>query len=123
MSTNRLVTTNNTLNWDALREEKFGGAMLTGSTADSVGAISVEAKAPCSRISYKSWEENFRAAVYFIGEGTSDPFSGGAGRMALAMHIQDIPNFIALLQKTYDGMSELDKEVKEAYDIIKKASM
>ena len=72
MSTNRLVTTNNTLNWDALREEKFGGAMLTGSTADSVGAISVEAKAPCGRISYKSWEENFRAAMYFIGEGTSD---------------------------------------------------
>ena len=123
MRTNRFVTTNNTLNWDALREEKFGGAMLTGSTAGSVGAISVEAKASCSRISYKSWEENFRANVYFTGKGVSDPFVGGSDRMLLTMHMQDIPNLIALLQKTYDGMSALDKEVKEAYDIIKKASV
>lgn len=123
MSTNRFVTTNNTLNRDALREEKFGGAILTGATAASVGAISVESIASTPCLTYKSWEENFRANMYFTGKGVSDPFSGGSDRMLLTMHMQDIPNFIALLQKTYDGMSALDREVKEAYDIIKKASM
>lgn len=122
MSTNRFVTTNNTLNRDALREEKFGGAILTGATAASVGAISVESTVSTPFLTYKSWEENFRANMYFTGKGASDPFTSGSGRMLLTIHMQDIPNLIALLQKTYDGMSALDKEVKEAYDIIKKAS-
>ena len=123
MSTNRFVTTNNTLNRGLLREEKFGGAMLTGSTAERVGAISVESKTNTPCLTYKAWEENLGIAVYFTGKRVNDPFSCTNDRIAFEMYMQDIPNFIALLQKTYDGMSVLDKEVKEAYDIIKKASM
>lgn len=124
MSTNRFVTTNNTLNRDALREEKFGGAILTGATAASVGAISVESIANTPCLTYKTWEENLSIAVFFTGDGEYyDPFTGKGDRVSRKMNMRDIPNFIALLQKTYDGMSALDKEVKEAYEIIKKASM
>lgn len=123
MSTNRFVTTNNTLNRDALREEKFGGAMLTGATAASVGAVSVESMANTPCLTYKTWEENLSIAMHFLSDSDYDPFTAKTGRVSLKMNMRDIPNFIALLQKTYDGMSALDKEVKEAYEIIKKASM
>ena len=122
MSTNRFVTTNNTLNRDALREEKFGGAILTGATAASVGAISVESTVSTPCLTYKTWEEKLSIAMHFTGDDEYDPFTGKGARVSRKMHMRDIPNFIALLQKTYDGMSALDKEVKEAYDIINKAS-
>ena len=112
MEANRFITTENKFNNRPLRDAKFGGAILLGNTAKEVGACSVESSLDRCPYSLEDWTEDTRVNVFVSG---SDRFNG---LTQIRLHLNDIPNVIELLQKTYDDFRALDEEVQAALKII-----
>lgn len=110
MEANRFITTENKFNNRPLKDAKFGGAILLGNTASEVGALSVESAIDRCPYSLEDWTEATRVKVFVSG----DRFTG---KIQMHLHLNDIPNVIELLQKTYDDFRTLDEEVQAALKI------
>ena len=113
MNTNRFISNADTFDHHALNDIKFGGAIITGYSPESVGGISTKVDMDRCPVSVEDWEADTYVNVYV---STRDRF-GDCGRVRL--HLQDIPNIIGLLQKTYDDFNALNTEVVEALTLTK----
>ena len=108
MNTNRFISNKNTFDGKPLQDIKFGGAIITGHSPETVGGIAVKAAIDQHPLDVKDWE---RGTYIYMYVSTRDRYSDGSN---LRMHLNDIPNIIGLLQKTYDDFSALSNEVVEA---------
>lgn len=116
MKTNRFISNADTFDGRLLNDIKFGGAIITGYSPESVGGISTKADMDRCPISVEDWEADTYVNMFV---STRDRFSE-SGR--IRMHLQDIPNIIGLLQKTYDDFNALNTEVVEALKLTNNKS-
>lgn len=113
MNTNRFISSGDTFNNKPLQDIKFGGAIITGYKPESVGGIATKAILDPYPYSVDDWKGATYVDVYV---STCDRRSDNT---RVRIHLGDIPNFIGLLQKTYDDFSALDEEVQAALKITK----
>ena len=113
MNTNRFISSGDTFNNKPLQDIKFGGAIITGCKPESVGGIATKAILDTFPYSVNDWESSTYVDVYV---STCDRRSDNT---RVRIHLGDIPNFIGLLQKTYDDFSTLNSEVVEALTLTK----
>lgn len=111
MNKNRFITSNDTFDYKPLRDAKFGGAILTGHGPEDVGGIATKAEMDRCPYNVKDWE---RDTYVYVFTSSRNRFNEGNN---LRLHLNDIPNLIGLLQKTYDDFSALNNEVVEALKI------
>ena len=114
MKTNRFISNADTFDGRLLNDIKFGGAIITGYNPESVGGISTKAIMDRCPVSVEDWEADTYVEMYI---STRERFFNEGSR--LRMHLQDIPNVIGLLQKTYDDFNALNTEVIEALKLTK----
>ena len=108
MNTNRFISSKDAFDSKPLQDAKFGGAIITGYDAENVGGIATKADMDRCHDDVKDWE---RDTYVHIFTSSRNRFNEGNN---MRLHLNDIPNFIGLLQKTYDDFSALNNEVVEA---------
>ena len=113
MNTNRFISSGDTFNNKPLQDIKFGGAIITGYEPERVGGIATKAIMDTFPYSVTDWESSTYVDVYV---STCDRRSDNT---RVRIHLGDIPNFIGLLQKTYDDFNALNTEVVEALKLTK----
>ena len=116
MNTNRFISSGDTFNNKPLQDIKFGGAIITGYKPESVGGIATKAILDTYPYSVDDWKGATYVDVYV---STCDRRSDNT---RVRIHLGDIPNFIGLLQKTYDDFNALNTEVVEALTLTKDKS-
>lgn len=116
MNTNRFISSGDTFNNKPLQDIKFGGAVIVGYNPESVGGISTKADMDRCPVNVADWEDDTYVNMYV---STRDRY-GDNGRVRL--HLNDIPNVIGLLQKTYDDFNALSTEVVEALKLTESNS-
>ena len=113
MNTNRFISNKDTFNNKPLQDVAFGGAIITGYDPENVGGIATKAEIDRRPYDVKDWE---RSTYVHIFTSARSRFNEGNN---LRLHLNDIPNFIGLLQKTYDDFNALNTEVVEALTLTK----
>ena len=113
MNTNRFISNKDTFNNKPLQDVAFGGAIITGYDPENVGGIATKAEIDRCPYDVKDWE---RSTYVHIFTSSRSRFNEGNN---LRLHLNDIPNFIGLLQKTYDDFNALNTEVVEALTLTK----
>ena len=108
MNTNRFVSSNDTFDNKPLQDAKFGGAIITGYDPEDVGGIATKAEMDRNPYDVEDW---VRDTYVHIFTSSRNRFNEGNN---LRLHLNDIPNLIGLLQKTYDDFSALSNKVIEA---------
>lgn len=116
MNMNRFISNAETFDNSPLHDIKFGGAIITGYKPESVGGIATKAVLDTYPYSVDEWKSSTYIDVYV---STCDRRSDN---VRVRIHLGDIPNFIGLLQKTYDDFSTLNSEVVEALKLTKDKS-
>ena len=111
MNTNRFISSKNTFDNKPLQDIEFGGAVLTGYNPENVGGVAVKASMDRRPYDVRDWESDTYIDVY---TSNRDRYNDNT---RLRLHLNDIPNVIGLLQKTYDDFSALSNEVVEALKI------
>ena len=111
MNTNRFISNKETFDNKPLQDVKFGGAIITGYDPENVGGISTKAEMDRCPYNVEDWERDTYVSVF---TSSRNRFNEGNN---LRLHLNDIPNLIGLLQKTYDDFSALNNEVVEALKI------
>lgn len=113
MNTNRFISNKDTFDNKPLQDVAFGGAIITGYDPENVGGIATKADIDRCPYDVKDWE---RSTYVHIFTSSRSRFNEGNN---LRLHLNDIPNFIGLLQKTYDDFNALNTEVIEALKLTK----
>ena len=116
MNTNRFISSKDTFDNKPLQDVKFGGAIITGYDAENVGGVATKAEIYRCPYDVKDWE---RSTYVHIFTSSRNRFNEGNN---LRLHLNDIPNLIGLLQKTYDDFNALNTEVVEALTLTKDKS-
>ena len=116
MNTNRFISSKDTFDNKPLQDVKFGGAIITGYDPENVGGIATKADIDRHPYGVKDWEMGTYVHIF---TSSRSRFNEGNN---LRLHLNDIPNFIGLLQKTYDDFSTLNSEVVEALKLTKDKS-
>ena len=113
MNTNRFISSKDTFDNKPLQDVAFGGAIITGYDPENVGGIATKAVMDRCPFDVKDWE---RDTYVHIFTSSRSRFNEGNN---LCLHLNDIPNLIDLLQKTYDDFNALNTEVVEALTLTK----
>ena len=113
MNTNRFISSKDTFDSKPLQDVAFGGAIITGYDPENVGGIAAKAEIDRCPYDVKDWE---RSTHVYIFTSSRNRFTEGNH---LRLHLNDIPNLIGLLQKTYDDFNALNTEVIEALKLTK----
>lgn len=108
MKTNRFISNADTFDKRLLNDIKFGGAIITGYNPESVGGISTKAIMDRCPVSVEDCEADTYVDMFVA---TRDRFGEGT---RLHLHLQNIPNVIGLLQKTYDDFNTINTKVVKA---------
>lgn len=113
MNTNRFISSKDTFDNKPLQDVRFGGAIITGYDPENVGGISTKAFMDRCPYDVKDWERNTYVHIFTSSRNRFDEGN------KMRLHLNDIPNFIGLLQKTYDDFNALNTEVIEALTLTK----
>ena len=113
MNTNRFISSKDTFDNKPLQDVKFGGAIITGYDPENVGGIATKAEIDRCPYDVKDWEKSTHVHIF---TSSRNRFTEGNH---LRLHLNDIPNLIGLLQKTYDDFNALNTEVVEALTLTK----
>ena len=113
MNTNRFISNKDTFDNKPLQDVRFGGAIITGYAPENVGGIAAKAMMDRCPYSVEDWECNTYIHIFTSSRDRFDASN------TLRLHLNDIPNLIGLLQKTYDDFNALNTEVIEALTLTK----